>query len=261
MPIDREAVMQLAADAKEFSQGEKLFLQKRVKIQKVDSFWRGEKVFKASIDEGGEYQTSLSLQKDVLKRMICSCGKANSVKICRHLVAAAFAVEEHEKQMAAPYVSTSEEIRSLLSDYGNYRFARMMAERSEEKIQLMPTLHRKGGSLRLSIFFVNGCVGKIRDLEEFYDALKTGDSLKVGKQTLSALCEELFAENERSLLRVVCELIAVELGRSEKRLPSQEVKLIKEGQLPLYGTGLDRVMDCLKGREILWEDEGYPYRE
>ena len=46
MPIDREAVMQLAADAKEFSQGEKLFLQKRVKIQKVDSFWRGEKVFK-----------------------------------------------------------------------------------------------------------------------------------------------------------------------------------------------------------------------
>ena len=261
MPIDREAVMQLAADAKEFSQGEKLFLQKRVKIQKVDSFWRGEKVFKASIDEGGEYQTSLSLQKDMLKRMICSCGKANSVKICRHLVAAAFAVEEYEKQMAAPYVSTSEEIRSLLSDYGNYRFAKMMAGRSEEKIELMPTLHRKGGGLRLSISFVNVCAGKIRDLEEFFEALRSGLSLKVGKQTLPALCEDLFAEKERSFIRVVSELIAAELGRSEKRLPSPEVKLIKEGQLPLYGTGLDRVMSCLKGREVFWEDEGYPSGE
>lgn len=261
MPLDREEVLQLAADAKEFSQGEKLFLGQRVKIQKVDSFWRGEKVFKTVIDEGGEYHSSLSLQQGSLKRMICSCGKVNSVKICRHLVAAAFAVADYEKQMSAPYVSTSEEIRTMLSEYGNYRFAGMMAERTSEKIRLIPTLHRRAGGLRLSLAIADGFSGKIRDLEEFAQAVGAGLSLKVGKQTIPALCEEVFAKEDRNLVRTVCELVTEELKRSDKRLISPVAKLIKEGKLLLVGDGLDRVLDCLGGKKVDWEDEGYPAGE
>ncbi|MBQ4563370.1 MAG: DEAD/DEAH box helicase [Lachnospiraceae bacterium] len=261
MALDREAVLQLAADAKEFSRGEKLFLEQRVKIQKVDSFWRGEKVFKASIDEGGEYQTSLSLQKDMLKRMICSCGKVNSVKICRHLVAAAFAVADYEKQMSAPYVSTSEEIRSMLSEYGNYRFAGMMAERITEKVKVIPTLHRRAGSLRLSLAFAENYSGKVRDLEEFVQAVGNGLPLKIGKLTIPVLCDEVFADEDQNLIRTVCDLVTEELQRSDKRLLSPGAKLIKEGQLLLVGTGLDSVLDCLAGRRIAWEEEGYPSGE
>ncbi len=261
MALDREAVLQLAADAKEFARGEKLYLQQRVKIQKVDSFWRGEKVFKTVIDEGGDYHGSLSLQQGTLKRMICSCGKVNSVKICRHLVAAAFAVTDYEKQMSAPYVSTSEEIRAMLSEYANYRFAQMMAERVSEKIKIIPTLHRREGSLRLSLAFAESYSGKLRDLEEFVQALEAGLPLKIGKQIIPALCEELFVEEDRAFVRIIRERIAEELQRSDKRLPSQGAKLIKEGQLLLDGSGLDQVIECLKDRKILWEDEGYPAGE
>lgn len=261
MPLNRQTILQLAENNREFALGEELFRQRRTELRRTDSFWRGERMFRIAVKEGDDsYLSSISIRQGEPGRLTCSCRQPEiRTKLCRHLVAAAFDVENREKMLAAPHVSTSESMRELLSDYGNRTFGDEMAKHAGQLLRLIPTLHWKNGELQFSFALAGSCSGKVRDLTEFARALEQGLPLKLGRQhNVPVLSLQLFAEENRKLAETVKNIVLDEAESSDARQRSRGVRLAGEGFLLPDRTGLDTLMDCLTDQKLENFPDGLP---
>lgn len=260
MALNRETILQLAENSKAFTQGEALFRQRRTELRRTDSFWRGERMFRMAVKEGEEiYHSSISIRQGEPVRLTCSCRQPEiRTKLCRHLVAAAFDVENRVKEMAAPHVSTSEAMRELLSEYGNRAFSEEMAKHAAQSLRLIPVINWKDGEIQVGFSVSGAFTGKIRDLTEFARALEEGLPLRVGRQNIPVLHLHLFAEEDRKLAETVKCILLDEAQSSDVRQRSRSLRLAGEGSLLPDGTGLDALMDCLSGRAVETVPDGLP---
>lgn len=261
MALNRETILQLAENQRAFTQGEELFRQRRTELRRTDSFWKGEKMFRLAVKEGEEtYFSSISVRQGDLGRLTCSCRQPEiRTKLCRHLVAAAFDVENRIKQMTAPHISTSESMRELLNSYSNRAFSEEMVKHTGAELKLIPTIHWKDGEIRFSFAVTGAYTGKLRDLVEFSQALEEGLPLKVGRQNIPVLHAEMFSEADRVLAETVKNLVLDEAENSDARQRSKGLRLAGEGSLLPDRTGLDEVMECLSGQTVLTEPDGLPF--
>ena len=253
MPLNRQTILQLAENNREFTLGEELFRQRRTELRRTDSFWRGERMFRMAVKEGDEvYNSSISIRQGEPARLTCNCRQPEiREKLCRHLVAAAFDVENREKLLSAPHISTTESMRELLGEYGNQTFSGEMAKHAAEPIRLIPTLHWKEGEIQFSFVLSGGCYGKVRDLTEFAKALNLGLPLTVGRsRNIPVLHVDLFAKEDRELVRTVKNMVLDEVENSDPRQRSRELRLAGDGMLLPDRSGLDRIMDLLAGKSV-----------
>lgn len=261
MPLNRQTILQLAESNREFALGEELFRQRRTELRRTDSFWRGERMFRMAVKEGEEvYLSSISVRQGEPGKLTCSCRQPETrTKLCRHLVAAAFDVENREKLLAAPHVSTSEAMRELLGDYSNRAFSDEMAKHSQEPLRLVPVLHWKDGELQFSFSLAGGCAGRLHDLTEFARALEQGLPLKLGRQhNIPVMNMGMFAEEDRRLAETVKNIVLDEAESSDVRQRSRALRLAGDGFLLPDRSGLDELMDCLVGRTLETIPDGLP---
>lgn len=261
MPLNRQTILQLAENNREFALGEELFRQRGTELRRTDSFWRGERMFRMAVKEGEEiFSSSISIRQGEPGRLTCSCRQPETrTKLCRHLVAAAFDVENREKMLAAPHVSTSEAMRELLGNYSNRAFSEEMARHSEQSLKLVPALHWKDGELQFSFSLTGSCTGKIRDLIEFANALELGLPLKMSRQhNIPVLSLQLFSEEDRRLAETVKNIVLDEAESSDVRQRSRSLRLAGDGFLLPDRTGLDMLMDCLIDRTVEVFPDGLP---
>lgn len=89
MNFSLDAIKSFSTNEEAYLQGKKLYEAGRVKIDSVQSFWKGEVSLKASVKDENEltYPTSIVINEGVFEKIGCSCSEFQKNKsFCKHLV-------------------------------------------------------------------------------------------------------------------------------------------------------------------------------
>lgn len=257
MSFTLETIRTKCANIKEYTDGKLLVSQ--VKLDSVQSFWKGEVTVQAQVTEGGQSCTvRFSLQDGEYQSFRCSCAE-HFRGLCRHGAAASFAYYEMIHRKSCIQASTSPALQKVLKSYQELGITNMMQSQQEGKVMLFPVLSCQNG--RGQVRFKLGNERKsyiIKDLVEFYFHMKWHETVTYGKALSFVHSEWSFAKEHLPVLHFLMGAMENELEYFRQYNPYRPDTQKKCRELLLNREQLDRFFELYLGQRItLVTDTGY----
>lgn len=257
MSFTLETISQRCANAKEYNAGKALAQQ--VKLDSVQSFWKGEVTIQAHVpEEEQSYAVRFSLQDGEYQSFRCSCGEQFR-GLCRHGAAASFAYYTMIHRKSPMQVSTSPALQKVLKDYQELGITNMMQSQHEGKVMLMPIFSCQNGKAQVRFKIGNGKKSYIiKDLVEFYFHMKWNENVAYGKSLNFVHSEWAFEKANLPVLRFVMGAVENELEYFRQYNPYRPDTLKKCKELVLTKELIDRFFELYQGQRIAAvNDMGY----
>lgn len=257
MSFTLETIGAGCANTGEYHAGKQLMPQ--VKLDSIQSFWRGEVTIQAHVTEDGRsYSVSFRLQEGEYQSFRCSCGEY-ARGLCRHGAAASLAYYELTHRKSQLSQATSPAMQKVLQCYQELGIADMMQSRQEGRAILIPLLSYRDQRAWLSFKIGNG--GRsyvIRDLMEFYFHMKWNETVTYGKTWSFVHSEWAFARENVPVLRFVLGALENELQYFRQYNPYRPDTGKKCRELLLTKEQLDSFLALYQGQRIaVAVDSGY----
>lgn len=257
MSFTLETISQRCANAKEYSAGKAL--EQQVKLDSVQSFWKGEVTVRAHVSEEGQsYAVRFSLQDGGYQLFHCTCGEQFR-GLCRHGAAASFAYYTMIHRKSQMQASTSPALQKVLKDYQELGITNMMQSQHEGKVILTPIFSCQNGKAQVRFKIGNGKKSYIiKDLVEFYFHMKWNETVAYGKSLSFVHSEWAFAKENLPVLHFVMGALENELEYFRQYNPYRPDTLKKCRELVLTKELIDRFFELYQGQRIaVVNDMGY----
>lgn len=259
MSFTLETISAKCANTKEYSAGKLLVPQ--VKLDSVQSFWKGEVTVQAHVQEGEySYTVRFSLQEGKYQTFRCSCAE-HFGGLCRHGAAASFAYYEMIHRKAQVQASTSPALQKVLKDYQRLGIENMMQSRHEGNVMLIPVLSCQNGKAQVRFKIGNGKKSYVlKDLVEFYFHMKWNETVSYGKSLSFVHSEWAFAKENLPLLHFLMGAVENELEYFRQYNPYRPEGMKKCRELTLTKEMLDGFLSIHMGQRIDFvTDNGYEH--
>ena len=279
MLVNDEIMEELLFDAgSERAQKARVYVKtKRVEIEKIN--YNDENNFDITGNVTGQdiYRTHISVEDGEIIDVTCECPDYQSrYAACKHVVATMMEFSSNVKYEKMVKNSNNIDINKILRTDSKYRsfkqivnefYAEEMQEIEEEreqesnseKIKLEPKLiyDRYSNNLRVEFKIGNQRMYKLKNLDEFYDRMMTGEKYKYGNKLEFIHRKEMFEENEQKLLEFILkhsEIIRFVNSNSNSNYRYYG-KAMSDGYILLNNSGIDELFDILKGEQISFQKE------
>ncbi len=279
MLVNDEIIERLLWDAEsERVQKARLYVKtQRVEIEKIN--YNDENNFDITGNVTGQdiYKTHISVEDGEIIDVTCECPDYQSrYAACKHIVATMMEFSSNVKYEKMVKGSNNININKMLRSDLKYRcfkqivnefYAEEMQEIEEEKeqesnlekIRLEPKLiyDRYSNNLRVEFKIGNQRMYKLKNLDEFYDRMMTGEKYKYGNKLEFVHKKEMFEENEQKLLEFILkhsEIIRFVNSNSNSNYRYYG-KAMSDGYILLNNSGIDELFDILKGEQISFQKE------
>lgn len=185
MNYSLDTIKKFSTNEETYLQGKKYCEDRRVKIDSVQSFWKGEVSLKASVTDENKliYPISVNINDGSFKRAHCTCKEfVEKNNFCKHLVAASIEYFKLLQKKSPSQVITTKEFQTILKGYSDLNIGKIMEEDDSGTITLIPKMILGRNDIKVSFKVSNEKRSYIiRDLTEFYLHMKNGDFVEYGK--------------------------------------------------------------------------------
>ncbi len=250
---------------------------KRVEIEKIN--YNDENNFDITGNVTGQdiYRTHISVEDGEIIDVTCECQDYQSrYAACKHIVATMMEFSSNIKYEKMVKGSNTVDLNKMLRTDSKYRsfkqivnefYAEEMQEIEEEKeqepdsekIKIEPKLiyDRYSNNLRVEFKIGNQRMYKLKDLDEFYDRMMSGEKYKYGNKLEFIHKKEMFEENQQQMLEFILkhsEIIRFVNSNSNSNYRYYG-KAMNDGYILLNNSGIDELFDILKRKQISFQKE------
>lgn len=254
MSFTLETIGQRCASAEEYDAGKALVQQ--VKLDSVQSFWKGEVTVLASVTEREQkYSVRMSLHDGEYQDCQCNCGESLR-GLCRHGAAVSIAYYTTLHRKSQLQASTSPAMQKILKEYQSRGIANVMQTQQEGNARLIPLLSCQNGRAQVRFKIGNGKKSYVlKDLVEFYFHMQLHETVSYGKTWELVHSEWSFARENLPVLSFVLHVVEKELEYFRQYNPYRSDTMKKCRELTLTKDMLDQLMSLYCGEKIGFTDE------
>ena len=279
MLVNDETIEELYFDAgSERVQKARLYVKtKRVEIEKINYNDKNNFDITGNVTGQDIYRTHISVEDGEIIDVTCECLDYQSrYAACKHIVATMMEFSTNSKYEKMIKGSSNIDINKMLRTDSKYRsfkqvvnefYAEEMQEIEEEKeqesnsekIKIEPKLiyDRYSNNLRVEFKIGNQRMYKLKNLDEFYDRMMTGEKYKYGNKLEFIHKKDRFEDDEYQLLEFVLkhsEIIRFVNSNSNSNYRYYG-KAMNDGYILLNNSGIDELFNILKGKQIAFQKE------
>ena len=279
MLVNDETIEELYFDAgSERVQKARLYVKtKRVEIEKINYNDKNNFDITGNVTGQDIYRTHISVEDGEIIDVTCECLDYQSrYAACKHIVATMMEFSTNSKYEKMIKGSSNIDINKMLRTDSKYRsfkqvvnefYAEEMQEIEEEKeqesnsekIKIEPKLiyDRYSNNLRVEFKIGNQRMYKLKNLDEFYDRMMTGEKYKYGNKLEFIHKKDRFEDDEYQLLEFILkhsEIIRFVNSNSNSNYRYYG-KAMNDGYILLNNSGIDELFNILKGKQIAFQKE------
>ena len=279
MLVNDEIIEEMLFDAgSERAQKARVYVKtKRVEIEKIN--YNDENNFDITGNVTGQdiYRTHISVEDGEIIDVTCECQDYQSrYAACKHIVATMMEFSSNIKYEKMVKGSNNVDLNKMLRTDSKYRSFKQIVnefyaeemqeiekekeqEPDSEKIKIEPKLiyDRYSNNLRVEFKIGNQRMYKLKDLDEFYDRMMSGEKYKYGNKLEFIHKKEMFEENQQQMLEFILkhsEIIRFVNSNSNSNYRYYG-KAMNDGYILLNNSGIDELFDILKRKQISFQKE------
>lgn len=254
MNFSLDAIKSFSTNEEAYLQGKKLYEAGRVKINSVQSFWKGEVSLKASVKDENEltYPTSIVINEGVFEKIGCSCSEFQKSKsFCKHLVGTSVEYYRMVQKKSSTQVVTTKEFQKVLKGYMDLNIENIMKKDESGNVFLIPKMILGRNGIKVSFKVANEKKSYvIKDLTDFYLSMKKGEMVEYGKSL--AFHHSVWSFEKSNIPMVDFLLKVIEEKYEYYRLynPYKAMENFKQRELILSKADIDKWIDLIAGGSI-----------
>ncbi|NLZ81143.1 MAG: DEAD/DEAH box helicase family protein [Clostridiales bacterium] len=254
MSFSLDTIKNFSANEETYLQGKKLYEDRRVKIESVQSFWKGEISLKSSVtDENGLiYPISVTLSDDRFEKVLCTCKDfEEKKKFCKHLVATLVEYYRMLQKKSPTQVITSKEFQTILKGYTNLNIEKIMKKDDPGEIFLIPKMILGRNDIKLSFKVANEKKNYvIKDLTEFYLYMKRGEFVEYGKSLSFHHSIWSFHKSKVPMVEFLLKAIEEKYEYYRQYNPYKSMENFKQREMVLLKADIDKWMKLLMNDSV-----------
>lgn len=254
MNFSLDTIKGFSTNEETYLQGKDIYVDRKVKIDSVQSFWKGEVSLKSSVtdEDGLIYPNSIVINEGIFERIACTCKEFDGKNgLCKHLVASAIEYYRSNQNKKPRQIVTSKEMKTLLEEYTGYNLEKVMKQDNWGHFFIIPKMHLRWNEIEVSFKIGNDRKNYIlKDLTEFYLNIKKGKYVEYGKNLAFTHSVYFFQKSNIPMVEFVLKTIEEKYEYYRQYNPYKPIESFKQRELSLSRSSLDKWMGLIMDEYI-----------